>query len=208
MMHAVFFNDPEELRHNLMLSDWKIYAPVPAGTFTSSKAATARRISSPIPTRWARRVSNRQRVGHRQRQNPQILHLHLSHTGGRRVMKQIIVGVTTLLFTICITTSVSAYAHANQWGGSTSHSFGDTSHTSAFGTSTSHAFGVGTAHTNVYGGTTAHGYDGGTVHTTPYGPTAYRPPGSYYGYRPPTTVNYYGAHCYNCGSGGPLLVLP
>jgi hypothetical protein len=116
-------------------------------------------------------------------------------------MKQIIVGVTTLLFTICITSSVSAYAHANRWGGSTSHSFGDTSHTSAFGSSTSHAFGVGTSHTNVYGGTTAHGYDGGTVHTTPYGATAYRPPGSYYGYHPPTTVNYYGSHCYNCGSG-------
>jgi hypothetical protein len=49
MMHAVFLNDPEELRHNLMLSDWKIDAPVPAGTFTSSKAATARRMEFAHP---------------------------------------------------------------------------------------------------------------------------------------------------------------
>jgi hypothetical protein len=116
-------------------------------------------------------------------------------------MKQIIVGVTTLLFTLCMAGSVSAYGHANRWGGSTSHSFGQTSHTSAFGSSTSHAFGVGTSHTNVWGGTTAHGRYGGAVHTTPYGATAYRPPDHYYGYHPPTTASYYGAHCYNCGSG-------
>ena len=47
------------------------------------------------------------------------------------------------------------------------------------------------------------------MHTSPYGATsygsAYHPPayGAYpaYGYHPPTTVNYYGAGCYNCSSG-------
>src|SRR5208337_777474 len=36
--------------------------------------------------------------------------------------------------------------------------------------------------------------------------SAYHPPaaygGAYYGYHPPTTVNYYGSGCYNCGSSG------
>jgi hypothetical protein len=49
MMHAVFLNDPEELRHNLVLSDWKIDEPVPADTFTSSKAAGARRMEFAHP---------------------------------------------------------------------------------------------------------------------------------------------------------------
>jgi hypothetical protein len=49
MMHALFLNDPEELRHNLVFSDWKIDVPVPAGTFTSSKAASARRMEFAHP---------------------------------------------------------------------------------------------------------------------------------------------------------------
>jgi hypothetical protein len=112
---------------------------------------------------------------------------------------------------------VSAYAHANRYGGSTSHSYGHTSHSNPYGGSTSHTYGEGTEHTNAYGGSTAHGWYGGTehtnvyggttagaygagaVHTTPYGATtAYH--GAYYpAYHPPTTVNYYGSSCYNCG---------
>jgi hypothetical protein len=49
MIHALFLNDPEELRHNLVLSDWKIDEPVPAGTFTSSQAASARRMEFAHP---------------------------------------------------------------------------------------------------------------------------------------------------------------
>ena len=45
LLHAIFLNDPERLRHNLILSDWKLDAEIPADTFTSAKAATAK----PIP---------------------------------------------------------------------------------------------------------------------------------------------------------------
>ena len=45
LLHAIFLNDPERLRHNLILSDWKLDAEIPADTFSSSKAAGA----SPMP---------------------------------------------------------------------------------------------------------------------------------------------------------------
>jgi len=45
-------------------------------------------------------------------------------------------------------------------------------------------------------GTTSAAYGQGTYHTDAYGyGTAYHPPDYYYGYHPPTTVNYYGATC-------------
>jgi len=143
-------------------------------------------------------------------------------------MRTFTLGAATLLVVSVAARSTSGYAHANAWGGSTSHSYGSTSHTSAYGTSTSHTYGEGTSHTNYYGGSTSHSYYGGTTHTnayggttsgeygygaehtTPYGATtygsAYHPPttyypSSYYGYHPPATVNYYGAGCYDCGSG-------
>jgi hypothetical protein len=43
-VHAVYLDDPLRLRHNLILSDWKLDAEVPAGTFTSAEAAGAKRI--------------------------------------------------------------------------------------------------------------------------------------------------------------------
>lgn len=118
-----------------------------------------------------------------------------------------IIRATILCVTMGLLVSAPAlgFAHANRFGGSTSHAFGATSHTSAFGTSTSHVAGLGTSHTNVYGGTTAGRYGVGAVHTTPYGTTAYasayRPPTAYYGYHPPATVGYYQAGCYHCGYG-------
>jgi hypothetical protein len=65
------------------------------------------------------------------------------------------------------------------------------------------SYGGDTTHTNTYGGTTSGAYGAGAVHTAPNGTTtyaasAYHPPSAYYGYHPPTTVNYYGAGCYNC----------
>jgi hypothetical protein len=58
--------------------------------------------------------------------------------------------------------------------------------------------------TNPYGGSATHYYGEGTTVTSASGATAYayHPPyyGAYYPtYHPPTTVNYYGAGCYNCG---------
>ena len=86
-----------------------------------------------------------------------------------------------------------AYYHANDYGGSTSHTYGSTTHTSYAGTSTSHSY---------YGGTSTGAYGTGAYHTTPYGTTsyasAYHPPTAYYGYHPPTTVPYYGSGCYDC----------
>jgi hypothetical protein len=49
LMHAIFLNDPDELRHNLVLSDWQLDADVPPDAFTTSKAATARRMEFAHP---------------------------------------------------------------------------------------------------------------------------------------------------------------
>src|SRR6266487_536247 len=45
LLHAIFLNDPDQLRHNLILSDSQLDSVVPAGTFSSSKAASA----NPMP---------------------------------------------------------------------------------------------------------------------------------------------------------------
>src|SRR5256885_9611052 len=45
LLHAIYLDDPEQLRHNLILSDWQLDAAVPADTFTSAKAASA----NPMP---------------------------------------------------------------------------------------------------------------------------------------------------------------
>ena len=45
LLHAVYLDDPERLRHTLVLSDWQLDPPVPADSFTSAKAAGA----NPMP---------------------------------------------------------------------------------------------------------------------------------------------------------------
>src|SRR5216110_426889 len=45
LLHAIYLDDPERLRHNLILRDWQLDAAVPADTFTSAKAASA----NPMP---------------------------------------------------------------------------------------------------------------------------------------------------------------
>ena len=45
LLHAVYLDDPERLRHTLVLSDWQLDAAVPEGAFASSKAASA----NPMP---------------------------------------------------------------------------------------------------------------------------------------------------------------
>jgi hypothetical protein len=97
-----------------------------------------------------------------------------------------------------------AYAHANAYGGSTSHSYDSTSHTNTYGGSTSGSYGNGATHTNTYGGTTSGAYGHGATHTNPYGGTtsasyndgAYH--SGYYGYPPPPP--HYDAACYNCAA--------
>jgi len=45
LLHATYLEDPERLRHTLVLSDWQLDAAVPPETFTSAKAASA----NPMP---------------------------------------------------------------------------------------------------------------------------------------------------------------
>ena len=45
LLHAVYLDDPERLRHTLVLSDWQLDPAVPADAFTSAKAASA----NPMP---------------------------------------------------------------------------------------------------------------------------------------------------------------
>src|SRR6266702_8742936 len=45
LLHAVYLDAPERLRHILLLSDWQLDPTVPADTFTSAKAASA----NPMP---------------------------------------------------------------------------------------------------------------------------------------------------------------
>jgi len=49
VVHAIYLDDPDRLRHNLLLSDWQIDAPVSADAFTSSKAASAKRMEFAHP---------------------------------------------------------------------------------------------------------------------------------------------------------------
>ena len=44
LIHAVYLDDPAQLRHNLLLSDWKLDLSVPADAFTPANAAGAKHI--------------------------------------------------------------------------------------------------------------------------------------------------------------------
>ena len=59
---------------------------------------------------------------------------------------------------------------------------------------------VAALHTPTAGGWSKTGAYGGTAYgDAHYGGAYYHPPAAYYPYHPPTTVNYYGSGCYNCG---------
>jgi hypothetical protein len=49
VVHAIYLNDPDLLRHNLTLSDWQIDSPVSAEAFTSAKAAGAKKMEFAHP---------------------------------------------------------------------------------------------------------------------------------------------------------------
>src|SRR5437660_1448694 len=91
------------------------------------------------------------------------------------------------------------------YGGSAYHKegSGQTTATGAYGGTATHTAGEGTTATGAYGGSAYHAEGSGyTTYTGANGATAYHSP--YYGaaypaYHPPTTVNVYGAGCYNCG---------
>ncbi len=49
LIHAVYLDDPEQLRHNLLISNWQIDLTVPADAFASSSAASAKHIQFAHP---------------------------------------------------------------------------------------------------------------------------------------------------------------
>ncbi len=136
-------------------------------------------------------------------------------------MKKLATVISALLVAGLWTSEAAAWRSANRFGGSTEHSWGETSHDNRWGGSSEHVAGEGTEHTNAYGGNTAHAYGGGTEHTNVYGgqtygaagagvahtypggATAYRPPepvAAYPAYHPPVAVPVYAAGCYGCAA--------
>ena len=115
------------------------------------------------------------------------------------------------------------------YGGTATHATGSgqTTATNAYGGSATHTYGQGTTATNAYGDTAYHATGSGTDDRdqplrrqrdalrrvrhdrdrrrtarrpiTRPAPTTRRRPRAYYPYHPPTTVNYYGSSCGNCG---------
>src|SRR5271169_306206 len=49
LIHAVYLDDPLQLRHNLLLSDWQLDPAVPGDAFGSTSAASAKRIQFAHP---------------------------------------------------------------------------------------------------------------------------------------------------------------
>jgi len=49
LVHAIYLNDPDQIRHNLLLSNWQLDLDVPADTFVPSGAANAKRIQFAHP---------------------------------------------------------------------------------------------------------------------------------------------------------------
>ncbi len=58
---AIYSNDPAQLRHQMELSNWRLDIPVPAGAFTSARAAAAKRMpfARPEPAAGAARRPQR-----------------------------------------------------------------------------------------------------------------------------------------------------
>jgi hypothetical protein len=44
ILRAIYVDDPAQIRHNLVFNDWKLDPPVPANSFSTAKAATAKHI--------------------------------------------------------------------------------------------------------------------------------------------------------------------
>src|SRR5947208_3425053 len=100
-------------------------------------------------------------------------------------MKETVVGFMALLIAALLPASAGAWSHAGRYGGSASGGGGSYNAHNAYGTT-------------AYGGTSTY------TASNHYATTTYNNSGTYYGgsystYHPPTTVNYYGSSCSNCG---------
>ena len=49
MIHAMFLDDPQRLRHELVFSDWQLGTAIPSDAFEASDAAGAKRIKFAHP---------------------------------------------------------------------------------------------------------------------------------------------------------------
>jgi len=49
LVHAVYLDDPAQLRHNLMLSNWQLEPSVSEDSFSSAKAGNAKRMEFAHP---------------------------------------------------------------------------------------------------------------------------------------------------------------
>jgi hypothetical protein len=137
------------------------------------------------------------------------------------IMNATVMGLVGLLITALTCGPATAWSHAGRWGtesggggswsasgyrGGSASGGGDSwSATGAHGDTATHTAGSGsTTVTNPYVGSATHYCGEGTTVTSASGTTAYAYHAPYYGvhyttYHPPTTVNYYGSGCYNCG---------
>ena len=94
-------------------------------------------------------------------------------------MQKIIVGFVGLMVVLLpcqlpllsgvaeVLAAVQGIYKQQQFGGSSSHSYGSSSHGNAYGGSTSHTAGQGTTHDSAYGTSTSHNEGGGTLARTP-----------------------------------------
>jgi hypothetical protein len=62
LIHAVYLDDPAQLRHNLLLSDWKLDLPVPADADERCQRE-AHSVRSPPPAIWAGRQASGKKQG-------------------------------------------------------------------------------------------------------------------------------------------------
>ena len=136
-IRAQYKGDTLRLRHEVEFTDWKIDAAIAPDAFVSAKAAAAPRMAfaNPNPT-----------------VPPGVKPLIKSEVRGAEDAK-IEMTRPTMRFNLLILAGALAaavaaplalaYSHANRYGGSTEHSYGQTSHTNAYGGSTSHAYGEG-----------------------------------------------------------------
>jgi hypothetical protein len=106
-------------------------------------------------------------------------------TSQEGIMKMIVVSLVSLLIMALTCGPAAAWSHAGRWG-TESGGGGSWSASGYRGGSATHYYGEGTTVSSA-SGTTAYAY-----HLPYYGAT-------YPAYHPPTTVNYYGSGCYNCG---------
>ena len=88
-------------------------------------------------------------------------------------MKRIAIALGGLVAAAPLSEPVSAYTHANRWGGATTHTAGYTSASGQYGRTVTHTAGQGTSATNAWGGSAYHaaGSDQTTFHSA-YGGTA------------------------------------